>query len=376
MYQYWADDTLEAKVFSFHLVWLFYEAMQGGADTNELFRAVRRVRAGNHEDWHTAFLDLGGTVLALAEEAAAKGHGITAGQAFLRAFTYFRSAERELRGGDPRKVPLYRRTVDCFYKGLDRLPHPYERIAVPFDGIEMDGLFFHPRSAAQGSPPPCIIFPTGADALPEENLFRGAQEMTARGAACILFNGPGQGSTIRLLNVPAIPDYERVCTAVVDYLTTRDDIDHDRIGLIGGSMAGYYAPRAVCFEHRIRACVVWGALYDVLNDLYLPYPPLRRQLRWIGGCASDAEAREKFARFTLAGRLKNVRCPVLVTHGARDHMVPAASAQRLHDELPVADKELRIYDDTTGGAGHCSVDNWTQVVAYQIDWLLDRLGRP
>jgi hypothetical protein len=35
---------------------------------------------------------------------------------------------------------------------------------------------------------------------------------------------------------------------------------------------------------------------------------------------------------------------------------------------------LRIYDDDTGGAGHCSVDNWTQIVAYQIDWLLDRMG--
>ena len=65
---------------------------------------------------------------------------------------------------------------------------------------------------------------------------------------------------------------------------------------------------------------------------------------------------------------------MLVTHGARDHMVPVSSAQRLFDELTVDDKELRIYDDETGGSGHCSVDNWTQVVAYQIDWLLDRLG--
>ncbi len=40
----------------------------------------------------------------------------------------------------------------------------------------------------------------------------------------------------------------------------------------------------------------------------------------------------------------------------------------------MAGQELRIYDDETGGSGHCSVDNWTQVVAYQIDWLLDRLG--
>jgi hypothetical protein len=53
MFQYWADDQRESVVFSFHLVWLFYEAVQGGADTNELFYAARKIRAGNNEDWAT-----------------------------------------------------------------------------------------------------------------------------------------------------------------------------------------------------------------------------------------------------------------------------------------------------------------------------------
>jgi len=374
MYQHWQEDTRAAVVFSFHLVWLFYEAVQGGADVNELFRAVAKVRAGNDEDWHDAFLDLAERIERIAEEATGSGHDITAGQAYLRAFTYYRSAERVLSGRDPRKLPLYHRTIACWEQGFSRLPVDYQRVTVPFDGHELDGIFLPARTSARGTPPPCIIFPTGADALPEEQMFRGAQEMTARGASVMLINGPGQGGTIRVKNIPTIPDYERVFTAIVDYLLTRDDIDPERIGLIGGSMAGYYAPRAVAFEHRIKACVVWGALYDVLGDLYDPYPPLHGQLQWIGGCASDEEARAHFARFTLKGILGNVRCPMLVTHGARDHMVPASSAQRLFDELTVADKELRLYDDETGGSGHCSVDNWTQVVAYQIDWILDRLG--
>lgn len=374
MFQYWNEDTPAARVFSFHLVWLFYEAVQGGADTNELFHAVRHVRAGNEEDWYSAFVDLGDRVKAIADEAVINGHKVTASQAYRRAFTYYRSAERVLRGTDERKIPMYHRTIECFHEGFSRSNHVYEQIKIDFDGHELDGYFLPPRSDARGTPPPCIIFPTGADALPEEQMFRGAQQMTARGAAVLMFNGPGQGNSIRLKGIPTIPDYERVYTAVVDYLETRNDIDHDRIGLIGGSMAGYYAPRAVCFEHRIKGCVVWGALYDVLNDLYDPYPPLHEQLQWIAGCKSDEEAREKYAAFTLEGQLKNVQCPVLVTHGARDHMVPASSAQRLYDELDVPEKQLRIYDDETGGSGHCSVDNWTQVVAFQIDWLLDRLG--
>lgn len=374
MFQYWTEDTRESVVFSFHLVWLFYEAVQGGADTNELFQAARKIRSGNSEDWYEAFSDLGDRIKAIGDEADGAGHDVTAGQAWWRAFTYYRSAERVLAGKDPRKLPMYERCIESFYKGIDRTPHTYERIAIPFDGKDLEGLFLPPRSDRRGTPPPVIIFPTGADALPEEQLFRGAQEMTARGAAVLLFNGPGQGRSIRVLGLPTIPDYERVFSAAVDYLDTRSDVDHDRIGLIGGSMAGYYAPRAVSFEHRIKACVVWGALYDVLRDLYEPYPPLHEQLQWITGTSSDAEARDYLSDFNLEGKLADVQCPMLVTHGARDHMVPAASAQRLFDELPVADKTLRIYDDEVGGSGHCSVDNWTQVVAYQIDWVLDKLG--
>ena len=66
MFQFWTDDTRESVVFSFHLVWLFYEAVQGGADTNELFRAVRKVRAGNDEDWYRAFFDLADRIKAIA----------------------------------------------------------------------------------------------------------------------------------------------------------------------------------------------------------------------------------------------------------------------------------------------------------------------
>lgn len=374
MFQYWSDDTRDSVVYSFHLVWLFYEAMQGGADTNELFHTVRKVRAGNAEDWYTAFEELGERIEKIAKEAKRNKHDVTAGQAYWRAFTYYRSAERVLKGKDKRKLPMYERTVDCFYKGIDLQPHPYERIVIPFGKHKLEGIFLPPRSTRRGTPPPVIIFPTGADALPEEQLFRGAQEMTARGAAVLLFNGPGQGKSIRMLKLPTIPDYERVFTAAVDYLHTRSDVDLDRIGLIGGSMAGYYAPRAVAFEHRIKACVVWGALYDVLADLYDPYPPLHEQLQWISGTRSHEEAREYLAGFNLKGKLGNVRCPMLVTHGARDHMVPASSAERLFNELKVKDKTLRIYDDETGGSGHCSVDNWTQVVAFQIDWVLDKLG--
>lgn len=373
MFQYWNDDTPAARVFSYHFSMYMSDALHGAADIHELFRVARNIRPGNMDDWHREFAQMGNRIEAIASEALATGHEATASESFFRAFMYYRLAELRLNSTDERKLPTYRKSIACFEKGIALSTHPHEAIAVPYDGHQLAGYFFAPRARISKQPSPCVIFLAGADQLPEGNLFRGVQYITARGSACLIFNGPGQGSSLRLLGLPSIPDYERPISAAVDYLMTRRDIDHDRIGLMGISMAGYYAPRAVCFEHRIKACVVWSALYDVLNELYLTHPPLQTHMQWIVGAKSDEEARRKYAAFTLKGLVSKIRCPVLVTHGELDHMVPASSAQRLYDELTVKDKTIRIYTDEEGGAVHASVDNYSQVVPYQVDWLLDRL---
>ena len=38
-----------------------------------------------------------------------------------------------------------------------------------------------------------------------------------------------------------------------------------RIAVIGISMAGYYAPRAVAFEPRVKAYIGWSGCYSVLG---------------------------------------------------------------------------------------------------------------
>lgn len=375
MFQYWNDDTPDARVFSYHFSMYLSDCLHGAGDIHEMFRVARNIRTGNVEDWHVEFARMAERIESIADEAHNSGHEATASETYFRAFMYYRLAELRLPSSDERKLPTYRKSISCFERGIALSTHPHEAVKIPYDGHQLAGYFFAPSARITNTPPPCVIFLAGADQLPEGNLFRGVQYVTARGSACLVFNGPGQGSSLRLLGLPTIPDYERPVTAAVDYLMTRKDIDHDRIGLMGISMAGYYAPRAACFEHRIRALVVWSALYDVLNELYETHPPLRAHLQWIIGAKSDAEARKKYEPFTLKGLVRQIRCPTLVTHGKRDHMVPAASALRLYDELSVMDKQLHIFTEEEGGATHASVDAYSYVVPYQVDWMLDRLLR-
>jgi transcriptional regulator with XRE-family HTH domain len=88
------------------------------------------------------------------------------------------------------------------------------------------------------------------------------EEFADRGIACLVIDTPGTGEPLRLSNVPSRPDYEVPTTAIVDYVVTRPDIDPERIGLLGISLGGYYAPRGASFERRIRACAAWGGVWD------------------------------------------------------------------------------------------------------------------
>ena len=81
----------------------------------------------------------------------------------------------------------------------------------------------------------------GLDSVKEE-LQATAEYMLARGLAIIAIDGPGQGEAE--YELPIEPAYERVATAVADYLEGRDDIDPARIGGFGVSLGGYYAARA------------------------------------------------------------------------------------------------------------------------------------
>ena len=58
-------------------------------------------------------------------------------------------------------------------------------------------------------------------------------------------------------------DYEVPVKAVVDYALLRDDVDEERLAMVGFSLGGYFASRAAIYEKRIKACVVDSPIIDI-----------------------------------------------------------------------------------------------------------------
>ena len=163
-----------------------------------------------------------------------------------------------------------------------------------------------------------------------------------RGMATFAFDGPGQGEVYPKMKMRV--DFESPVSAVLDALTARRDLDGRRVGVLGISTGGFYAPRAAAFEKRIRACVGVAGFYNIAT-CWDEMPTLTREgFRYAWGAGSLEEARERSRAIWLRGIAKRITCPLLIIHGARDRIVPPGQAEEIVAGAS-GPKELVLYPE-------------------------------
>jgi pimeloyl-ACP methyl ester carboxylesterase len=105
---------------------------------------------------------------------------------------------------------------------------------------------------------------SGFDGTTEEEYLQTGYAALQRGFNIILFAGPGQMDTLRFHPDTFFePDFENPVSTVLDYVTGRNDVDTERIALLGISFGGYFATRAASREPRIKALVANSPIIDL-----------------------------------------------------------------------------------------------------------------
>src|SRR5262249_49316815 len=131
-------------------------------------------------------------------------------------------------------------------------------------------------------------------------------DLAARGIACLIVDGPGNGEAIRFRNLYLHHETERYATPAWEYLAARPEIDPNRIGIMAISLGGYYAPRAAAFEQRYACCIAWGAQwnyqriwrdrFELLAKANTPALSVAsHHILWVLNAKSQEEALEKLA---------------------------------------------------------------------------------
>jgi esterase/lipase len=347
------------------------QAIYGGSDVFECLATARAIRdAGDGEPaWREQWSSL-------AERVASGEPGASATtrlQGAARASSYFRTAEFFAPFGSPERKALFDAARSAFRSSFPALPVEVSVIAVPDGDVEYDGYVFHGCGTSASAPGPGVVMLGGADSYAEELFFFGGRALAERGITVVVADTPGRGSTIRHKGVVSRPDYEVPAARVLDALCDLPAVDPERVGVVGVSLGGYYAPRLAAFDDRVKACVCWCGCFDVLEDIYEFCEPIRGQIAWIVGAEDDAEARRRLADFNLREVAGRIGCPTLISHGEADSIIAAQSAHRLYDAIVADDKVLRIWRADDGGGDHCNYDAWSDCVPFMFDWLLAKL---
>jgi len=252
-------------------------SIMAGGQLGQIDRWLAPLRTGDADvqAWTTAWDNAAAEQEEHAEEDLRQGFRRSASARYLRASTYYLTGERQTPPG-PAKSRSYAAALHAFAAANQHSPHPIERVEINSpDGV----LPGHLIPARNDTPAPVVIFYNGFDVTKEILYGIIGEEFADRGIACLVIDTPGTGEPLRLRGVPSRPDYEVPTSAIVDYLQTREDLDPTRIGLLGISLGGYYAPlrRRIRTPHhgmrrvgrclRLRRCVATPVGGHITNNL-------------------------------------------------------------------------------------------------------------
>jgi dienelactone hydrolase len=334
--------------------------VQAGVDYSDFVATTAGVE--RWEDWHAAWCRNGDMHAALAEDAASKNRRLTAGEAWSRATVAYHFAkfvwmvDRELSRAAADKA------VAAMAKTHEYLDPAAERIEVPLDGGHVVANLRRPAGAQL---PPLVLLVPGLDSTKEE-FFKLENVFLERGLATLSMDGPGQGESG--YDLPIRPDYDVAVTAVLDALAGRTDVDLDRVGLLGVSLGGYYAPRVLAFEPRVKAGVGLSGPYK-FSDIWDDVPPQTRETFVAKSFAKDDEdGRRRASELDLSGVAERIQQPYLAITGKLDRLIPWEQTERAAREAP--NGTFLLHDD--GNHGCANVPYKTRPVA--ADWLREQLG--
>ncbi|WP_167858477.1 alpha/beta hydrolase family protein [Methylobacterium nonmethylotrophicum] len=167
----------------------------------------------------------------------------------------------------------------------------------------------------------------------------------------------------------------------MDYALTRPDVDGDNLVLIGMSLGGYLAARAVAFEHRFKAAVFFDGVYDLYESMRKLFPaeaiaaydagdrdvcqriveekmqtntPLKwnmNQGTWSFAVPDAAGILDTSRQYTLRDIVKQIKCACLVMEAESDIFF-TGQPERVYDELE-APKTLVRFTAEDGAENHC-----------------------
>ena len=333
------------------------------------------------EELYAAWEAVADRLIAKADDDVARGRLIGAGETYYRASLYTSQAERLQSPKWEGRNAAYQKSIDLLLKHVRWGDVPLTTVEIPYEDSSLPGYFY--RAPGDG-PHPVVIQWNGLDSTKEMMYYCGFPQMLAqRGISTLMIDTPGSGEALRLRGLTARHDTEVWATSIIDWIEANADelgADAEAIGIVGWSLGGYYAPRALAFEKRLKLGVAWGANHNWFEvqearrnrEGENPVPHYWDHVFWVWGASDMNDFIEKTKGMHLDGVADQITAPLLITHGAGDRQINVKYAHQTYEQAVNSPKrELRLFDDPEGGTEHISIDHMPYVAGIIADWIAE-----
>jgi pimeloyl-ACP methyl ester carboxylesterase len=276
-------------------------------------------------------------------------------------FNYYQAATVLFEQDEIASSDAFASLQQCVRDYLGSLTPSGAVMEIPWIGdYPLQGYFLPASSAAKRSPAVIHIGEPGD--RKEAYFYKAIRYARDRGFSLLVVDLMGPDAGARFESVVGRPDLETAIGCCVDYLEGRDDIDQNRIAVLGDRPGSSFVARGVAEDHRIAAVVCDGGLWDL------------RERAMLGGQPQMAEYRTMFEGAGVGARIK---CPVLITIGEHDWL-PLEAVAGLLEQLKGLNRDVtvRVFRSAETAASHGHLDNPTLVSEFVFDWLADRIARP
>jgi len=247
------------------------------------------------------------------------------------------------------------------------------------DGVTLHGLLYLPASGA--TKPPVLLAVHGGPTGQARPGFQAVhQYLLARGIAVLDLNfrgSTGYGKTFaRLDNQRLRPNAVRDMEDAVRWLERDGRVDAKRAAVMGGSYGGYMTYAAVTtFPDLFRGGVSLVGVSNWVTALEGASPQLKASDRIEYGNIDDPADREFFRELSPLTHVKNVRAPLLVSHGANDPRDPVTESDQFVRAIRENGGEVEYLRFPDEGHGIRKLEN--RIIAYRrIAAFLERILGP
>ena len=310
----------------------------------------------------------------MANQAEAAGRIVTARQLYLRAALCFGRAQHLVPvRGDANKKAWCEGLFRCYARVIDHSGGMMERQSLEFAPGQQTHCVFH--KAPGDGPKPTILYSPGMDQVKEDMPNPYNNDYTARGMNICSMDGPGQGECNFNEVWQTTDNYQQAASAIIDWLVTRDDVDPDKIGVMGMSMGSRWGVQIGAHDDRVKAVVGQMANVGTFDMIFeQAQPNFKRIFMYMAGYSDEAEFDEFMAGMDhLPDVAKNLKVPHLLVAGDMDELCAPEAIATFRGNL-AGPSELWLYE----GVFHPMGEVAGQIYPAMADWMLATLneGRP